>query len=63
GFLRAVNAFNPVAVAIEDLRLVLLVGTPPTWGNWALMLSIALACALTGHAFFSRCREEFADVL
>jgi len=62
-FLKAVNAFNPVAVAIEDLRLVLLVGAPPIWLNWALMLSIALACALTGYAFFSRCREVFADVL
>jgi ABC-type polysaccharide/polyol phosphate export permease len=61
--LRAINLFNPVAVAMEDLRNALVAGSPPDWERWFLMLGLGAMCALLGHAFFIRCREEFADVL
>jgi lipopolysaccharide transport system permease protein len=61
--LRAVNTYNPIAVSIEDLRLVLIPGSSPDWVHWSLMVFIATTCALAGYAFFNRCREEFADVL
>lgn len=63
GPLRALNNFNPVALAIEDLRQALIGGRAPDWERWMLMLAIGAASALLGHAFFTGCREEFADVL
>lgn len=63
GPLRVLNEFNPVALAIEDLRRALINGTPPDWERWLLMLAFGATCALLGHLFFVRCREEFADVL
>lgn len=63
GALQALNAINPVAAAIEDLRRVLLAGTAPAWSHWSLMLLVAGVVAVSGLAFFNRCREEFADVL
>ena len=63
GQLRMLNEVNPVALAIEDLRRALVDGRAPDWERWLLMLAIGTAVALLGHAFFARCREEFADVL
>lgn len=63
GFLQSVNAFNPLALAMEDLRRALLVGTPPDWASWSATLAVATICALVGYAFFISCKEEYADVL
>ena len=62
-FLQTANAINPLALAMEDLRRTLLAGSAPDWDRWFAMLAAATVCALLGHAFFARCREEFADVL
>jgi lipopolysaccharide transport system permease protein len=62
-FLRTANAINPLAQAMEDMRRTLLAGSAPDWDRWLAMLAVATAFALVGHAFFARCREEFADVL
>lgn len=61
--LRTLNEFNPVALAIEDLRRALVDGRAPEWERWLLMLALGAVGALLGHAFFAHCREEFADVL
>jgi lipopolysaccharide transport system permease protein len=63
GILRTLNTYNPIAVAMEDLRCALLTGGGPDWTVWTLMLGISAGCALLGYALFSHCREEFADVL
>lgn len=63
GPLKALNACNPLALAMEDLRRILLAGQPPDWTSWVAALAGAAACAGVGYAFFMRCREEFADVL
>lgn len=63
GLLRSINEFNPLALAMEDLRGVLLRGAAPDWAAWFLMLALATVFAMLGHAFFTRCKEEFADVL
>jgi lipopolysaccharide transport system permease protein len=62
-FLQTINKFNPLAVAIEDLRRTLLRGESPDMLIWFAMLAIGLVCVVGGYVFFSRCREEFADVL
>ena len=63
GFLRTLHAFNPLALAMEDMRRTVITGLPPDWNSWLFMLVIGLAFAALGYAFFVRCREEFADVL
>lgn len=63
GFLRTLHSFNPLALAMEDMRRTVLMGQPPDWGNWLAMLATGFIFAALGHAFFVRCREEFADVL
>ena len=61
--LRIINDHNPISVTMEDLRRALLDGAGPDWAHWILMLATGLIAAWAGHAFFSHCREEFADVL
>lgn len=61
--LQSINRINPIAVAIEDLRRILIDGAPPDWSGWLAMSCLGAALAIAGHLFFSRCREEFADVL
>lgn len=63
GFLRTLHAFNPLALAMEDMRRTVLMGLAPNWSGWLAMLVTSLAFATLGYAFFTRCREEFADVL
>lgn len=62
-FLRTINQFNPLAIAIEDLRRALLNGESPDWMIWFGLLLVGLVCLVLGYVFFARCREEFADVL
>lgn len=56
-------ALNPLVQPIEDLRRVLLMGIPPHWEQWAVMLLVGSAFAALGYLFFVRSKEEFADVL
>lgn len=62
-FLRTLHMFNPLAIAIEDMRHVLLEGGYPDLKIWIATLISGLIFAIVGHAFFVRCKEEFADVL
>lgn len=62
-FLRKLNAFNPLALAIEDVRRTVLSGQFPNWSSWLVMLFIGLSFVVLGYAFFMHCREEFADVI
>lgn len=62
-FLRAFNAFNPLSLAMEDMRRIILYGLPPNWTLWLIMLLIGLFSAILGYIFFIFCKEEFADVL
>jgi lipopolysaccharide transport system permease protein len=63
GFLRTLHSFNPLALAIEDLRRTIIMGQAPDWSSWLPMLATGLICAVAGYAFFTHCKEEFADVL
>lgn len=63
GALRGFHRFNPLAIAIEDVRRTALEGLPLLGSNWLFMLSVGLITALLGHAIFQRLREDFADVL
>lgn len=63
GVLRGLNAVNPLALTIEDLRRTLLHGQPPAWGTWIASLLSSCVVAITGYVFFMHCREEFADVV
>lgn len=63
GALKTLNAYNPLAVAMEDMRGILLTELHPDWTTWLATLAAGAASALLGYVFFMRCREEFADVL
>lgn len=62
-FLRTLHAFNPIAMAMEDMRRTVIMGLWPDWGAWFLMSVVGLFFAAAGYATFMRCKEEFADVL
>jgi len=63
GLLRSINTVNPLALAIEDLRRILLQGQAPDWGSWSVSLLLGGGATIVGYALFMRCREEFADVV
>jgi lipopolysaccharide transport system permease protein len=54
---------NPLTFPIEALRDVLIVGTPPPIGPWALYSTAAAGVALTGLWVFQQTRSAFADVV
>ena len=54
---------NPIYTLVRGYRAILLEGTAPEWHSlWKLWL-LAIAAALFGHAWFSRLRRSFADIL
>lgn len=60
---RPLMYLNPVTVAIEQTREVMLWGRPP---GWAMLLGFAAVAALVawlGFVFFQKTRRGFADVL
>lgn len=61
--LRSINTVNPLALAIEDLRKILLQGQAPDWGAWSVSLLLGGVATIVGYTLFMRCREEFADVV
>lgn len=54
---------NPLTSVIENLRLVVFVGSAPNWGGWFAAFGVACAVALLGAWFFRMTRDGFADVL
>ena len=61
--LQTVHQFNPLAIAMEDTRRVVLQGVPPDWTLWGAMLVIGILAAWAGYTFFVRSKEDFADVI
>lgn len=55
--------FNPLTVAVEQARAVIIFGVMPDWLNWFIYLGIALVFCLGGFLFFQKARRGFADVL
>lgn len=62
-FLQWMHQFNPLAIAMEDTRRVVLDGVPPDWTSWLIMLCVGALAAYAGHSFFMRSKEDFADVI
>jgi lipopolysaccharide transport system permease protein len=62
-YLADVMWLNPLTLIIEQARLVLVVGSWPSW--WALLTYSAVSCsfAMLGYLWFERTRKGFADVL
>jgi lipopolysaccharide transport system permease protein len=60
---RFLFAFNPLTVAIEQAREVVIWGHTPAWGDLGLYWLAALACAAAGFWWFQRTRKGFADVI
>lgn len=55
--------FNPLALAIEQSRGIILFGQTPDWISYLLGLAAGLLAALLGTWWFARTRKGFADVL
>lgn len=55
--------FNPLALAIEQSRGIVLFGQAPAWTPYLLSLTMAMVVALLGAWWFARTRKGFADVL
>jgi lipopolysaccharide transport system permease protein len=55
--------FNPLTIAVEQARAVIIFGTMPDWLDWFIYLLIALTVSLSGFALFQKARRGFADVL
>ncbi|MEI2742113.1 MAG: ABC transporter permease [Candidatus Competibacter sp.] len=54
---------NPLALAIEQARGIILFGQPPAWMPYLLSLGASSLVALLGVYWFARTRQGFADVL
>jgi len=54
---------NPLALAIEQARGIILSGQPPAWMPYLLSLGASSLVALLGVYWFARTRQGFADVL
>jgi lipopolysaccharide transport system permease protein len=55
--------FNPLALAIEQTRGIILFGQAPNWTPYLFSLAASLLTALLGAWWFARTRKGFADVL
>jgi lipopolysaccharide transport system permease protein len=54
---------NPLAAAIDDLRRVVLWGTPPDWPRFLLWLGGSGLVCFCGFAWFRMTKHAFADVV
>ncbi len=54
---------NPLTVAIEQARSVMLLAQLPDWHVWGLFLLFSLCIVWLGFALFQKMRRGFADVL
>lgn len=55
--------FNPLTLAVEQVRDVLMWGRLPDWSAFGLFMICGLIIACVGFAFFQKTRKGFADVL
>ena len=60
---RGYMKLNPLAVAMEQVRNVLLFGNPPDFGELALACALSLGVAWAGVAWFLVTKRGFADVV
>jgi lipopolysaccharide transport system permease protein len=54
---------NPLTVAVEQTRAVLIWGQLPDWPTFAVFLGLGVIVACLGFAWFQKTRRGFADVL
>ena len=59
----AVLALNPLKVAIDNARLVLIWGYQPDWTGLAICGALGIAVAWFGYLWFCKTRKGFADVV
>lgn len=60
---RAIVRYNPLAPAVEAMRVVIFSGSSIPWSDLALSGVIGLAAMLLGYAWFMRTRRAFGDVI
>ena len=61
--LRGLVRLNPLSLAIEHLRAVVVFGRVPDAVEWGANLAFGLAVAAAGYWWFQRSRPEFADLV
>lgn len=61
--LQSLAIFNPLTIAVEQLRAVLLYGQPPDIGLLSLYFLASLLILVGGYTVFLKLRRGFADVL
>ncbi len=61
--LRRLLYFNPLTLAVEHTREVLIWGHQPNWNDFSLFFVVGVVIACIGFAFFQKARNGFADVL
>jgi lipopolysaccharide transport system permease protein len=61
--LRGLVRLNPLSLAIEHLRAVVVFGRVPDLPEWGANLAFGLAVAAAGYWWFQRSRPEFADLV
>ncbi len=54
---------NPLTLAVEQVRDVLMLGKLPDWPALGVFSACGIAVACVGFAFFQKTRKGFADVL
>lgn len=54
---------NPLALAVEQAREVMVWGRPVDWGAWTIFLLVSLMLTWLGFVWFQKTRKGFADVL
>jgi lipopolysaccharide transport system permease protein len=62
-FLQDWVQLNPLAIPIEALRAIGLLGQCPQFGSLAVLFAVGLVMACLGALLFHRTRKGFADVL
>lgn len=60
---RAIAAASPIAVAVENMRLIVLWGKQPDWIGIMIGLASSMVMAAIGWLWFAKTRKGFADVL
>ena len=61
--IRPLLYLNPLTLAVEQARGVLIWGNLPDWRSYGIFLAVSLIIAGFGFAFFQKTRKGFADVL
>lgn len=61
--LQTAMLLNPLTFPMEQLRAVMIAGTPPDWHGLAIYTICSLGVAWLGFSVFQRLRKGFADVL